>query len=474
MRQEKRGNATASPLWPEIGAEVEADVASQAQKDSDLDLGFAESTLFKLLYFSFYSSAGVLFPYYALFFQSKGFSKSAIGMLCMIPNMTSFIFAPLINYFADKWKRNFEVMHISLLLSGVLNFVLLYFSDSLTTVTILVFLSSIVKCPVSPLIDSMVVSSLKDASDYGHMRQFGAMSFGIFSLGGGIMLTVGHEWSFPLLFILATTFFITTSIVIFMIQKRRNKYGTSAIINEAAESLGSQKVSKTAQYSITEWISNNLASIMIFSLIVLSSGIGSGVIDAFLFVRLEEIGGNGILCGISRLITCISEVPFFQVAGPLQKRIGTFNTLALCQLAFVIRFYYYSVLTDPWYVLPAEILHGFTFAVNWNTSVVFADEIAPPEMHSTIQSILESIHWGLGSGAGAFVAGILYDRYGAVFVFQCCALLALIGVVFALIASYFVEGLDRNMDKNTSANISKDIEFNKISVEDEDIVDFVQ
>ena len=201
MRQEKRGNATASPLWPEIGAEVEADVASQAQKDSDLDLGFAESTLFKLLYFSFYSSAGVLFPYYALFFQSKGFSKSAIGMLCMIPNMTSFIFAPLINYFADKWKRNFEVMHISLLLSGVLNFVLLYFSDSLTTVTILVFLSSIVKCPVSPLIDSMVVSSLKDASDYGHMRQFGAMSFGIFSLGGGIMLTVGHEWSFPLLFI---------------------------------------------------------------------------------------------------------------------------------------------------------------------------------------------------------------------------------------------------------------------------------
>ena len=36
-----------------------------------------------------------------------------------------------------------------------------------------------------------------------------------------------------------------------------------------------------------------------------------------------------------------------------------------------------QVLEDPWWVLPAEVLHGFTFAAVWAASVSYVQEIAP-------------------------------------------------------------------------------------------------
>lgn len=36
-----------------------------------------------------------------------------------------------------------------------------------------------------------------------------------------------------------------------------------------------------------------------------------------------------------------------------------------------------QVLREPWWVLPAEVLHGLTFATMWAATVAFAQEIAP-------------------------------------------------------------------------------------------------
>jgi hypothetical protein len=66
-------------------------------------------------------------------------------------------------------------------------------------------------------------------------------------------------------------------------------------------------------------------SIILFSVIIFLSGIGQGVIDAFLFIRLGQLGGSGIVMGIARAITCAAEVPVFHYGGQLQKRFGTWG-----------------------------------------------------------------------------------------------------------------------------------------------------
>ncbi|CAN0090201.1 unnamed protein product, partial [Ectocarpus sp. 13 AM-2016] len=113
-----------------------------------------------------------------------------------------------------------------------------------------------------------------------------------------------------------------------------------------------------------------------FTAVVLS-GMGRGVIDTFLFIRLEELGGSRLLCGLARPIMCMAEVPFFYLSGPLIRRAGARGVIALAQLAYLTRFVYYSVLREPWWVLPSEVLHGLTFAAMWAATTDYAHQIAP-------------------------------------------------------------------------------------------------
>lgn len=153
------------------------------------------------------------------------------------------------------------------------------------------------------------------------------------------------------------------------------------------------------------------------------SGMGAGIIDMFLFIRLEELGGSHLLCGLARLIMCLAEVPFFYLSGPLIRRMGVRGVIALTQLAYLTRFIYYSALREPWWVLPAEVLHGLTFAAMWAATTDYAHDIAPAHMRTTIQGAVTGLHWGLGFGLGAMLGGVLYAGLGASLCFRVSAVL---------------------------------------------------
>jgi predicted MFS family arabinose efflux permease len=175
-------------------------------------------------------------------------------------------------------------------------------------------------------------------------------------------------------------------------------------------------------------------AVLVFAAVVFLSGFGAGAIDSYLFLHLKELGGSGLLMGIARFITCAAEVPMFQVAGSLQKTYGTWPMIALTQMAFVVRFVYYSLLSDPWLVLPCEALNGLTFAVTWSVSCTYANEISPPGCQGVMQALLEGLHFGIGCGVGSLVGGFVYQYYGSIRLFQCCGMLSLASTVLALFA----------------------------------------
>ncbi|CAM9175600.1 unnamed protein product [Laminaria digitata] len=165
------------------------------------------------------------------------------------------------------------------------------------------------------------------------------------------------------------------------------------------------------------------------------SGMGAGVIDMFLFIRLEELGGSHVLCGLARLIMCLAEVPFFYLSGPLIRRVGVRGVVALTQLAYLTRFIYYSVLREPWWVLPAEVLHGLTFAAMWAATTDYAHDIAPAHMRTTIQGVVTGLHWGLGFGLGAVFGGVLYAGLGARLCFGVSAILPSLSLLLLSVPS---------------------------------------
>jgi hypothetical protein len=54
--------------------------------------------------------------------------------------------------------------------------------------------------------------------------------------------------------------------------------------------------------------------------------------------------------------------------------------------ALSLRFLLYSLLSDPWWSLPIELLNGVTFGLCYATMAAHAHRLAPPGMEATMQA----------------------------------------------------------------------------------------
>ncbi|CAM9384970.1 unnamed protein product, partial [Choristocarpus tenellus] len=118
---------------------------------------------------------------------------------------------------------------------------------------------------------------------------------------------------------------------------------------------------------------------------------------------------------------------------PVMNRAGFRWTMALTEVAYIVRFTYYSQLRDPWMVLPIEPLHGLTFALMWSVTVQYSDHITPSHLKATMQGLSFTITWGLGYGFGAIIGGFLYEEYGASLCFTYSTALPLAALLLLLI-----------------------------------------
>ena len=70
------------------------------------------------------------------------------------------------------------------------------------------------------------------------------------------------------------------------------------------------------------------------------------------------------------------------------------------------RFVFYSLLgepplSDPAWTLPAELLHGLTFALGWAAATQYVATLLPPELSASAQGLLGALHWGSVCTKGA-------------------------------------------------------------------------
>ena len=478
---------------------------------------------YSAIYFLLFSALGILSPFVPVFFGIKQlYSASQIGLLLSIQSAALVIFSPLWGLATDRCGSLSIVLVCCLLVSQLLTFCL-YFSPNYVVTLVIVILSSVIKAPVTSLLDTMVVGSLPDKSKYGDVRLWGAAGFGIFSFVGGsisplkvltptatsaavvaVLSPVVESYedstsirnhhnrtsnsnsssidsnnilqstsSQSFIYLFALSLLLATlagfTIVMYMCVQRQQQqqgYGEVEMVDDQSTRGGQSSndfrhdialstplspmsssishhavvpeeddektmiecpekesamtvagdqgevdtkiedeetlkdnddgnpamatpvtvvvIEKTAAAGATAEATATAAvavaaeeptiysviltrKVAIFFTILLCSGVGSGVIDGFLFLRLQSLGASGSLLGSARFIMCFAEIPCFRMAGALHQRLGAFLLLGCCQLAFVIRFLWYAFLVDPVWVLPAEILHGVTFAIVWST-----------------------------------------------------------------------------------------------------------
>uniref|UniRef100_A0A7S0ZL95 Major facilitator superfamily associated domain-containing protein n=1 Tax=Timspurckia oligopyrenoides TaxID=708627 RepID=A0A7S0ZL95_9RHOD len=414
--------------------------------------------IYQLIYFLSYGSVGSYSPYIPVLFSSYGIPSSILGLAFACGTLCTTLISPLLCVIADTYTLHSTLARLSILASILSRLLIIPAAKSTHSLNVILStsLNSICNSTFSPLFDAKVVSMLPNSSDYGKFRLWGAIGFGCCVFISGFLIDLYsnssnlHESTLASRFIhskfdiaiyLGLLLLISVLPFCFCIDFTPNKsishpdpvnsdsnhtfeliesheQGDSDLEdndNIVLENTSTQRRSEF--HSFWQWMTD--IHVVVFFLILLISGLGNGMIETFLFVRLNELGATSRVLGISRLLMCLGELPFFHYNEQLVSRFGVFGVLGIVQCAYCVRFFWYSVLQNPWNVVYVEVLHGITYGALWGTSSVFAHQIAPAGLEATAQSLVGLIHWGIGFTLGSTLGGVLYEHVGAVNTFRC-------------------------------------------------------
>lgn len=398
-------------------------------------------TLIRVLFLSFYGSLGVLMPYLPVYYHTLGHDGMVIGLLGAVKPLTTFIVAPLWGVLSDRTNAHSTILSLTFLF-GLVFQVAVCANDGIAWLVSTVFLSALLNAPVKSLTDYMVLNTLppEDKSQYGRMRLWGQLGFGLGSSGIGMLLhhrgtggsstaNVAGEglgaWFRTHVFTgyrLAFFFHAVVSIPTLVCMQifRRMELANQSIERSTTTAIASKSSGKSNGNNGGSRIMDGLNHLvrdpdaLFFFFLVLVVGVSSGCIENFAYVRMREVGGTGKEMGLSRLVSSLSGGPMFWFSGSITKFFGEETVLMLSLLSYVVRFVVYACMTRPLQGLPAEALRGITFASFWSTGTIYAHKISPPGMEATMLMFLNAMYGGLGQSLGAIIGGKLQSKFGTV------------------------------------------------------------
>nr|XP_029708315.1 LOW QUALITY PROTEIN: major facilitator superfamily domain-containing protein 6 [Aedes albopictus] len=291
---------------------------------------------------------------------------------------------------------------------------------------------------------------------YGNQRLWGSIGWGTFSLLAGFL--VDHFSNGKASKDYTVVFYMTVIIIgVDILVSSKLKHTQTRLSTNILRDVGQIFVS---------------FKIVIYFCWCVLVGLGTALIWNFLFWHLEDLASLQEGCGhatwiktlegIVMSIQCFGgELPFFFLSGWILKKIGHIHAMSLVLLGFGVRFLLYSLLVDPWWVIPIEFMNGITFGLFYATMASYASIVAPPGTEATMQGLVGAVFEGVGVSLGSLLAGNLFFKVGGSATFRWFGIGALVLFFVHVIIQFVMEKLgsrDTNIAYTTPENAMHQLE----------------
>ena len=159
-----------------------------------------------LMWASFVQSA-CLGRFISIFYVDIGLTESHIGILFGLQRLIFFVATPIWGLFADKTKNRYLAFQISIIGSGLTSLLLIvpYYLLKIQNNISLLFISMLIVFAIFNLFsnvicslqDALILLNIEDRKQYGEIRKYGAISWGITHIIIGILLDwiMDIEWT---------------------------------------------------------------------------------------------------------------------------------------------------------------------------------------------------------------------------------------------------------------------------------------
>jgi PPP family 3-phenylpropionic acid transporter len=389
-------------------------------------MSIAQSALLaKAFYFFFYAAQSSLIPFLALYYAQFGFSASQIGLLSGVLPLITLVSAPLWGGLADVTQKHRRLLMLAI--AGAWTAVLaLSLATRFFWLFPIVAVYAVFMAPIMPLVDNAVIAMLGERkAEYGKLRVWGAVGWGVAAPVAGLLIDRnGLDWAFYAYLMLMVGCLVVAT---------RLPVGHTSIGRHFWR--GVRVLTTNRQWNV-------------FLLTVMVGFLAMAFEMNFLFLYLDELGAGTTLMGLSLSVATLSEIPVWFYSDRLLARWGTRGLLGLALLATAAQAFAYSLIRDPWLVLPVQVLHGPAFSAMWAAGVAYASDIAPPGMGATAQGVFAGVGMGLRSALGAFIGGLLYDLWGPVAMFRWGGVIALLALAFFFLVGNAQGGRSSRVGEN--------------------------
>lgn len=229
--------------------------------------------------------------------------------------------------------------------------------------------------------DAVVIGLLKNSSHYGRQRLWGSVGWGSLSVLAGYLVDLGSRGKnyndFSLGYCVVLVCGLLDLTLVYFIKVENSEKPKQLLKNVGGLLLNPRVVT--------------------FALAVFLVGCFHGTLSVFLIVYLNELRATQLLIGLVLAAQAVlGEIPFFFFSNWFLKKIGHVNAMVLVLAVFGLRFLAYSLISNPWTVLPVELTHGITFGLFYTALATYPSQFAPPNLQATLQGILQAVFEGLG------------------------------------------------------------------------------
>ena len=374
----------------------------------------------RLYYFALFANVGIIIPYLPLYFQSLGMTPIQIGALTAIAPLGRPFLAGAWTVPAERMGRRREALVLASWLSAAAC-VLYLVPQTFAGFVLLTLLVTATQAPVHAFAEAAVLESAgRGEVDYGRVRVWGSAGFVVASAATG--------WALGWMPVRSILYGIIACAVVIAV-------GCLMLPRPVAHA-------SPARSKLRDYLRRPGVASFYGAAILLQAS--HGAYYTFYSIHLAAMGHPSSVIGLLWGLGVVSEMVVMIVFTRMARAIRPSRLLQACFLLAALRWGIYALSADLWAALPAQILHAFTFGAFHMAAVTATQRIFPADLRASGQAVYSGTTFGIGSVAGAVMAGALHDIVGPFGLFGLSALIALAGAALIARATALLGDFDGN------------------------------
>ena len=381
---------------------------------------------FSNFYFFYFTTVGVIVPYWSLYLQHKGFNAAQIGQLMAVLLVTKVIAPNIWAIFADnialrKGSSLGLIKYATLATLAV--YVSTYWLSDFWAMAMAMFGFCVFWNACLPQIEAATLNHLADKKDqYGLIRLWGSVGFIVTVSGLGWLM----DFTGPSAIMPAGAFALLCLFFASLLMRDTN------LVRETDGDPGNQKniSDKSLVIPIAKLLNQK---VLILLLLCVLMQISHAPFYTFFSIYLESYGYSKFHIGMLWSIGVVFEIAIFIFGYRLLRRFSLASLLVFTFLIAALRWFLVARFPEQeGIILFTQILHAITYGLYHSVMIQLIDTLFQGRYQIRGQAIYSGVTFGLGGAIGSFVSGFIWSTFGQNQLFYGAGILMLLVFVFSL------------------------------------------